>query len=116
MAAPEDLVDHDAADALALVHEIEGIVDVAKRHRVRDHRVDLDFSLHVPIDDFWHVGGRGRRRRRCHADPAGDKLKRPGRDFLAGTGDAMMMLSPQPRWQLSSAARIRLTLPMHSKV
>src|ERR1700677_5012554 len=89
MATPADLIDHDAADALALVHQIECLVDVAKRHRVRDHWVDLDFPLHVPIDDFRHVGAAaGAAERGAAPYPAGDELKRPRSDFLAGAGDA----------------------------
>ena len=49
------LVDDDAADALAVVHQIEGLVDVGKRHRVSDHRIDLDFSVHVPVHDSGHI-------------------------------------------------------------
>jgi hypothetical protein len=41
-----------------------------------------------------------------------------GRVLISAPAGAtpMMMLSPQPRWQHSSAARISSTLPMHSKV
>src|SRR5580704_11147045 len=85
----EELIHHDAADAFALVHEVKGLVDFAKRHRVRDHRVDHDLSIHVPIDDPWHIGAPA-----CATeggtfpDPAGHQLERPRRDFLAGAGDA----------------------------
>src|SRR5262249_31660190 len=52
---------HDhAPDALALVHQLESLVDVRQRHGVRDHRVDFDLALHVPVDDFWHVGAPAR--------------------------------------------------------
>ena len=83
------LIDHDAADALAFVHQGERLVDVVERHGVGDHRVDLDLTLHVPIDDFRHVGAAARAAEGGAApDPAGDELKRPRRDLLAGAGDA----------------------------
>jgi hypothetical protein len=39
-----------APDRFALSHQRESLIDVAERHRLGDHRVDLDSSLHVPID------------------------------------------------------------------
>src|SRR5262249_9335381 len=39
----------DAPDALALVHQVEPLVDVRQPHGVRDHRIDLDLALHVPV-------------------------------------------------------------------
>ena len=47
---------HHASDALARMHEVEGLVDVFERHDVGDHRVDLDFAVHVPVDDGRDVG------------------------------------------------------------
>ncbi len=56
---------------------------------MRDHRIDLDLSLHVPIDDFRHVGAAaGAAESAAAPHPAGDELKRPGRNLLAGAGDA----------------------------
>src|SRR6516225_6446976 len=46
----------DAPDALALLHQLEPLLDVRQRHSVRDHRIDLDLAVHVPVDDFRHVG------------------------------------------------------------
>src|SRR5436305_14376838 len=51
---------HHASDALAFVHQIKSLVDVTQRHHVGDHRVDLDLAIHVPIDDFRHVGAPAR--------------------------------------------------------
>ncbi|MBA7651457.1 hypothetical protein ES703_59276 [subsurface metagenome] len=46
---------------------------------MRDHRVDLDFSLHVPVDDFGHVGAAARAAEGgAFPDPPGDELERPG--------------------------------------
>ena len=36
--------------------------------------------------------------------------------YLPASATPMMMLSPQPRWQASSAWRMTLTLPVQSKV
>src|SRR5690606_6906835 len=56
---------------------------------MRDHRVDLDLSVHVPFDDLWHVRtAPGATERRSFPDAAGDELKRPGADLLTGAGDA----------------------------
>ena len=80
------------------MHQVEGLVDIGERHHVGDHRVDLDFSFHVPVDDLGNVGTPA-----CPAeggaapDPAGDELERARRDLLPGARDPMMMLSPQPR-------------------
>src|SRR5262249_62215740 len=38
----ERSIHDDAPDALALVHQLESLVDVRQRHGVRDHRVDFD--------------------------------------------------------------------------
>src|SRR5258708_13426779 len=45
-------VDDDAPDALALLHQLESLVDVGEHPGVGDHRIALDFTLHVPIDHF----------------------------------------------------------------
>src|SRR5205823_4628737 len=82
-------IHHHAADALAFVHQVEALVDVGKRHAVGDDRVDLDFPLHVPVDDLRHVGAAARAAEGgALPDPAGDQLKRPRRNLLPGAGDA----------------------------
>src|SRR5437660_8069097 len=81
---------HDhAPDALALVHQVEALVDLCQRHGVRDHRVDLDLALHVPVDDFRHVGAAARATE-CRAlpDASGHQLEWTGCDLRAGRGDA----------------------------
>ncbi|GCC45508.1 hypothetical protein chiPu_0029605, partial [Chiloscyllium punctatum] len=46
-----------------------------------DHRIDLDLSVHVPVDDLRHVGATARAAERgALPDPPGDELERPGRD------------------------------------
>src|SRR5271169_4584571 len=79
----------DAADRFALAHQGEGLVDVGKRHRMGNHRIDLDLAIHIPVDDLGYVGAAARAAERGAAPrPPGDKLERPGRDFLTGAGDA----------------------------
>src|ERR1700761_489970 len=82
-------VDDDAADALALVHEVEALVDLLQRQHVGDHRVDLDLAVHVPVDDLGHVGpATGAAEGRALPDPPGDQLERTGGDLLARLGHA----------------------------
>src|SRR5262249_18531099 len=82
-------INDDATDALATMHEVKGLVDVAKRHRMRDHRVDLNFPLHVPVDDLRHVGAAtGAAEGGAAPYPAGDELERPRGNLLAGAGNA----------------------------
>src|SRR3546814_1588785 len=42
--------------SLAGVHQVEAFVDLLKREDVRDHRVNLNPAVHVPIDDLGDVG------------------------------------------------------------
>src|SRR6202048_4043527 len=79
---------HHAADAFALVHQIEALVDVSERHGVRDHRVDLDLALHVPVDDFRHVSAAARAAERgALPDAPSDKLEGTRCDFRTRRGD-----------------------------
>src|SRR5690349_17159591 len=72
-----DLVDDDRTDRLARVHQVESLVDVLKLEDVSDHRIDLNLSVHVPVDDFRHVGAATRpAERRTLPDPAGNELER----------------------------------------
>src|ERR1700694_592660 len=78
--------EHDnRTNRLAFVHQIEPLVDLLELEDVRDHRIDLYLSIHVPVDDLRHIGAAARAaERRALPDPAGDKLERPGGNFLAG--------------------------------
>jgi hypothetical protein len=84
---------------------------------MRDHRVDLDLALHVPVDDFRHVGA-------PRAPPKAVPFQtRPvtswnGRVAISAPAGATPITIdwPQPRWQASSACRITVTLPVQSKV
>src|ERR1700691_4705654 len=83
------LIHNYAADALALVHHVEALVDVLELQLAGDQRVDRDLAGHVPVDDPGHVGAPARAaERRSLPHPPGDQLERPGRDFLARAGDA----------------------------
>src|SRR5689334_21300429 len=54
-----------------------------------DHRIDLDLSVHVPVDDLRHVSAPARAAERgAFPDAAGHQLERPGGDLPAGLGDA----------------------------
>jgi len=44
---------NDGSNALALVHQIKGAIDVLEWHRVGNEFVDLQFSVHVLIDHSW---------------------------------------------------------------
>ena len=99
------------------MHEIEGLVDLFQRHGVGDQVVDLDLALHVPVDDLRYIGAA------AGATKGGAAPDRPvtswkGRVEISWPAPAtpMMMDSPQPLWQHSSASRMSFTLPMHSKV
>src|SRR5215475_10800285 len=83
------LVHDDRTDRFAFMHQIEALVDLIELQHVRDHRIDLDFSVHVPIDDLRHVGAAARAAEGgAFPDAAGHELERPGGDFLAGFRDA----------------------------
>src|SRR4051812_17644004 len=83
------LVDDDTADRLAIVHEIEALVDAIERQHVGDQVVDVDLALHVPVDDLRHVGAPPRAaERRALPHAPGDKLERPRLDLLPRARDA----------------------------
>src|SRR5882672_4250098 len=79
----------DAADRLALVHQVEGVVDLLDRHGVGDQRIDVDLAVHVPVDDLGHVApSLGAAERRAQPVPASHELEGPRGDLLTGAGDA----------------------------
>src|SRR3984885_14823514 len=80
-----DLEHDDRTDRLALVHQIEALVDLLQFENVSNHRIDLDLAVHVPVDDFRHVGPAPRAAERSALpDPAGHELERPCSNLLAG--------------------------------
>uniref|UniRef100_A0A0N5A603 LigA n=1 Tax=Parastrongyloides trichosuri TaxID=131310 RepID=A0A0N5A603_PARTI len=81
--------DDDRTNALAFMHQIEGRVDLIKRHGVGDQLIDIDLAIHVPVNDFRHIGAAARTAECCaFPDTAGDQLERTGGDFLASFGHA----------------------------
>src|SRR6185312_16293061 len=67
----------------------EAFVDLLELESVGGHRIDLNLSIHVPVDDFRYVGAAaGAAECRALPDAAGDKLERPSGNFLAGFGHA----------------------------
>ena len=71
----QDLKLHNASNAFACMHEMEGIVDFFERHFVRYQRVDLDAAIHIHIDDTRYI---------CAASDAfkSDAFPRAARDEL----------------------------------
>src|SRR3954465_4089263 len=69
----------DRTDRLALMHQIETFVDLFQLENMGDHRIDLDFPVHVPVHDLRHVGPAACAAK-CRAlpDAAGDELEWPG--------------------------------------
>src|SRR6185312_5927621 len=65
------------------MHQVESLVDLLELENVGDHRVDLNFLVHVPVDDLRHVGAAaGAAERGALPDAAGDELEWPGRDLV----------------------------------
>ena len=66
---------------------MERIIDLIKRHGVGDHLVDIDFPLHVPVDDLRDVCSTS-----CTTEcgtaprPPGHQLERSRGNFLACAG------------------------------
>src|SRR6202167_3513902 len=84
-----DLEHDDRTDRLAPVHQIEALVDLLQFENVGNHRINLDLAVHVPVDDFRHVGPAPRPAERgALPDPAGHELERPRGNLLAGFGHA----------------------------
>src|SRR5689334_19127929 len=82
-------VNHHRPDRLALVHQVERIVDAFEWHRVRDEIIDIDLLVHVPVDDPGDVRATARAAERgALPDAAGDELERTRLDLLAGAGHA----------------------------
>src|SRR5258708_2346625 len=80
---------HDGANRLALVHEVERVVDLLDRHHVRDEVVDVDLLIHVPVNDLRRVGtAAGASERTPLPHTTGDELEWTGLDLLSGTGDS----------------------------
>src|SRR6478672_9118996 len=74
----------DRPDRLALVHQIEALVDPVEWQNVGDQIVDVDLPVHVPVDDLRNV-----RAAACAAedgafpDAAGHELERTRTNLLS---------------------------------
>src|SRR3984893_7882274 len=71
------------------MHQVEPLVGLVELQLVGDQIVDVDLPLHVPVDDFGHIGAAPRAAKSGSLpDAAGDKLEGAGGNFLARAGDA----------------------------
>jgi hypothetical protein len=62
----------DRTNRFAFMHQIESLVDLLELEDMGDHRIDLDLSVHVPVDDFGNIGAAARTaERRALPDAAG---------------------------------------------
>ncbi len=61
-------INHHPANRFAFVHQIKTLVDVVQWHGVGDHRIDLDFAVHVPVNNLWNIRA-ATRAAKCGAAP-----------------------------------------------
>lgn len=123
----------DAADAVAGLHVAEGLVDLVEGLAVGDELIDLEVAVHVVSNKAGELGAAlDAAKGAALPDTAGDELECYGMLVVffiilsvyvrrveiswPAAATPMMMDSPQPLWQASSAARMTLTLPVQSKV
>ena len=67
------------------MHEIKALVDFLEAERVRNHWIDFNLAIHIPIDNLGDISAPARTAEgRAFPDPTGDQLKRSRRDFLSG--------------------------------
>lgn len=79
----------DGADALALVHQFERLVDLLQRHGVGDEVIEAEFTLHVALHIARQFAATANPAEGATApDPAGHQLERTGADLLTRSGDA----------------------------
>src|SRR5688572_20962993 len=79
----------DGADRLAGVHQVEGLVDALERQSVGDEVVDVDLTVHVPVDDLRHVRAAARAAEgRALPHAPGDELEGPRVDLRSRGSDA----------------------------
>src|SRR5699024_755321 len=74
---------NDRTNALAFVHQIEGLVDVFQPHGMRDEGIQRDFTLLR----LFHITGQlgaalDATEGTATPDPTGDQLERTGADLL----------------------------------
>ncbi|KAG1647276.1 hypothetical protein GQR58_030726 [Nymphon striatum] len=70
---------HNRTNGFAFVHQVKAVVDLVQCQFMRDHRINLDLAIHVPIDDFWHIGTPLGTAKSCPTpDATGNQLERTG--------------------------------------
>src|SRR3546814_5559405 len=71
------------------MHQVESVVDVFKRQDMGDQIIDIKLAVHIPIDDFRHIGATARAAKgRSLPLPPRKQLERPRGDFGARFGHA----------------------------
>ena len=79
------------------MHKIECLVDVFQWHGMGNQIVNIDFLVHVPVDDFRHISTTAcPTKGRAFPGASGYQLERSGRNFLPGTGYTDDIGFPQP--------------------
>ena len=65
------------------MHQVETLVDVFKRHHMRNEIVDIDLAVHIPVDNARHIGAPARAAKgRALPHATRHQLERSRRDFL----------------------------------
>jgi hypothetical protein len=71
------------------MHEIERVIDILKRHDMRNQVINIDFAIHVPIDDLGDVGSpSGAPESGALPHAARHQLKRPRLNGFTGPGNS----------------------------
>lgn len=78
----------DAANRLALVHELERVIDVGDWHTVRDKLVDHELALDVALDEAGQVARLVAAKGAAGPGAAGDEHERLGANLLTSGSDA----------------------------
>ena len=80
------------------MHEVKAVVDLFQFELKGNHRADLDLAVHVPVDEFQHIGAAfGSAKSRAFPDATGDQLERAGADFLPAGATPMIIYAPAIR-------------------
>src|SRR3977135_1360141 len=67
------------------MHQSDSVGDLPQRADMSYHPSDVDFSIHIPVNDLRHIGAAARAAERsAFPHPTGHKLERPCGNFLSG--------------------------------
>jgi len=70
------------------MHQLKTAVDIGQREFMRDEIIDIDFAVHIPVDNFRHIAtALGAAESGALPDTPGNQLKWPRFDFLPGAND-----------------------------